>query len=334
MTEALTSGGRPSGGAGASARARAAYWSRRAEQSHRDYLEAREKAGRWRVGAEGEESVARILGAFPLELTVLHDRLLEPGTSKVNLDHVVVSNAGVFVLDTKSWSGDVSVSDDTLWVHSDSRRYGRNKDLAAVGGYADVMAARLGVQVTPVLVLARDHHQGLEQGFVAGVHVVPAQRLREWFLRQPVVMDDVQSGSLIGACAREFPDATTTPTAAVRPVRTRRHVPVPPHDRARAGAPRTTRRTSPPRRPSPPRRRQTTTRRSVGVKLLVVAMCVLLGPPLALGVGSVVAAALTSAVAPSPSLPRPTPSHQTSLPGTPPATRAGSPSPTGPGATR
>ncbi|WP_170185510.1 nuclease-related domain-containing protein [Lapillicoccus jejuensis] len=312
MTEQVTSGGRATSGAGGSARAQAAYWSRRAEQSHRDYLQAREKAGRWRVGAEGEEAVAQLLGSFPLELAVLHDRLLEPGRSRVNLDHVVVTNAGVFVLDTKSWSGDVSVSDDTLWVHSDSRRYGRNKDLATVGGYADVMAARLRVQVTPLLVLARDHHQGLEPAFVAGVHVVPAQRLREWFLRRPVVMDDIQSGSLFGVCAREFPDATTT-TVVSRPAPARGDVSAPPpgHPR-RSRAPRATRRPSPRRRPA--------ARRGMPVKVLIVLMCVLLGPPLAMGVGSLVAVAVTAVVArPAPSQPRPTPSHEGSHPTTPPA---------------
>ena len=58
----------------------------------------------WAVGAKGEEMLARRLDKLSGSgVAVLHDRRI-PG-SRANIDHVVVSAAGVFVIDAKRYTG-------------------------------------------------------------------------------------------------------------------------------------------------------------------------------------------------------------------------------------
>jgi hypothetical protein len=57
-------------------------------------------------GAEGEEAVARILSFLPSGHTVFNDLQLHSGGP--SFDHIVVSPAGIFVIETKTWSGEIS----------------------------------------------------------------------------------------------------------------------------------------------------------------------------------------------------------------------------------
>jgi hypothetical protein len=57
-------------------------------------------------GAEGEEAVARILAFLPSNHTVFNDLQLEHGGPA--FDHIVVAPAGIFVIETKNWSGEIT----------------------------------------------------------------------------------------------------------------------------------------------------------------------------------------------------------------------------------
>jgi hypothetical protein len=57
-------------------------------------------------GAEGEEIVARTLSFLPANHTVFNDLQLDPGGPA--FDHIVVSPAGIFVIETKNWSGEIT----------------------------------------------------------------------------------------------------------------------------------------------------------------------------------------------------------------------------------
>lgn len=57
-------------------------------------------------GAEGEEIVARILSFLPANHTVFNDLQLDPGGPA--FDHIVVAPAGLFVVETKNWSGEIT----------------------------------------------------------------------------------------------------------------------------------------------------------------------------------------------------------------------------------
>lgn len=63
----------------------------------------------WARGAEGEETVARSLQKrCGDEVVLLHDRRI-PG-SRANIDHLAIAPSGVWVIDTKRYSGKVAVS--------------------------------------------------------------------------------------------------------------------------------------------------------------------------------------------------------------------------------
>jgi hypothetical protein len=81
---------------------------------------------RWDVGADGEGATAAALKALPSGWVVLSD-LAWPGQQHVNIDHVVIGPAGVFVIDTMNWSGRVIVDDGTL------RQSGRDRSTAVWG---------------------------------------------------------------------------------------------------------------------------------------------------------------------------------------------------------
>lgn len=57
-------------------------------------------------GADGEETVARILSFLPAGHTVFNDLQLDPGGP--SFDHIVVAPAGIFVIETKNWSGEIT----------------------------------------------------------------------------------------------------------------------------------------------------------------------------------------------------------------------------------
>jgi len=110
---------------------------------------------RWAKGAEGERLTAAALAALPrAQWRVLHD-VPWPGRPRANLDHVAIGPGGVFVIDSKNWSGAVAVRDGVL-------RQGRYSRQAVVTSAVEATAAvaRLlrtaSCPVSPVLCLVRD----------------------------------------------------------------------------------------------------------------------------------------------------------------------------------
>jgi hypothetical protein len=58
------------------------------------------------IGADGEEKAARILSFLPADHTVFNDLNLDaPGA---DFDHIVVAPTGLFLIETKTWSGELS----------------------------------------------------------------------------------------------------------------------------------------------------------------------------------------------------------------------------------
>ncbi len=101
----------------------------------------------WERGAEGEEATAGALGQLPSGTwTVFHD-VKWPGRRYANVDHIVVGPPGVFVIDSKNWSGQVAVKDGVL--RQDGRS--REKDVAAAAE-AGLAVARLVPLLEPHLV--------------------------------------------------------------------------------------------------------------------------------------------------------------------------------------
>lgn len=58
-------------------------------------------------GKMGEERTATVLTQLPDEYRVLNDVMLELGNGTTQIDHVVVSPHGIFVIETKNYRGDI-----------------------------------------------------------------------------------------------------------------------------------------------------------------------------------------------------------------------------------
>jgi hypothetical protein len=207
-----------------------------------DELEGR--ADRSEVGADGERRVAAVLA--PLEspsCRVLHDRLLDPSASRVNLDHVVVSVAGIFLVDAKNWAGDVVEFEGSLWQHKFGLAGKRvsvpmNPEVNKVRWMAEQVETLSTRVVEPVVCLTGENADRFgPPRSIRGVWVVPIGELAAWLLSRPrateprdVTTEAVRLSALFppaGRPARLDPDA---PARSLRPqprrtTRTRRSAP-------------------------------------------------------------------------------------------------------------
>jgi hypothetical protein len=114
----------------------------------------------WIKGAAGEEKVAQALAFLPAGWDVFHG--VPPSghsfwPARADLDHVVLGPAGLFVVETKNWTGRIEVRDETILYEGGAPS---RPPLAQVHRSAAELAARIkarcGVRaaVHPVLCFA------------------------------------------------------------------------------------------------------------------------------------------------------------------------------------
>ncbi len=161
----------------------------------------REKAERldraaqlWERGAEGERRTATTLGALPADdWTLFHD-VHWPGRPKANIDHVVVGPAGVFVVDSKNWSGRISVDDGALRQNG----RGRAATVASASGAAlairQLLSTSPNVPVIGVLCFVDNDVVGVVEGVVvcSTANVVRMLQARPPVL-EPAAREDIVS---------------------------------------------------------------------------------------------------------------------------------------------
>ena len=133
----------------------------------------------WSTGAAGERRVAEVLAKVE-RIEVLHDRLA-PGRGAANIDHIVVSGAGVFVIDAKKYGGCLEVRDKGSMFRSDERLFVAGRDrtslLDGVRQQVDDVRTVLGddwshVVVRPVLCFVGCEWTRLKEKNLYGVAVV------------------------------------------------------------------------------------------------------------------------------------------------------------------
>ena len=173
-------------------------------------------AAAWAAGAEGERRVAAQLATLSDAWTVLHDRLLRPGLSQANLDHVVVGPGGLFLVDAKNWSGNITAYEDGLYQHLGPATarvsQSRHAEIAKVHGMAAYMAAEAAMPVTPVICLAGTKEAGFgEPQMIRGVWVVPSSKLVCWLESREYVMDRDARARAVTHVMATFPSTTTDP---------------------------------------------------------------------------------------------------------------------------
>jgi Nuclease-related domain len=147
-----------------------------------------EQARTWQRGAHGERHTARLLRRLHRDgFVVFHD--LAVPDSPANVDHLVIGPTGVFVIDSKQWTGTVHQSADGLVWHND---YRLDRTLETVHWEADTMSRLLGTRTAALLCVHGAHVQG-GGADAHGVAIVPAGRLRDALGQDRVLSDtDVQ----------------------------------------------------------------------------------------------------------------------------------------------
>jgi hypothetical protein len=156
----------------------------------------------WRRGATGERRTARLLGRLERHgWAVLHD-LAIPG-SRANIDHLAIGPGGVFVIDSKLYSGRLHLDPGgSLW-HG---RYLLAPVLRAVRFEADQAAQVLatpGIEVVPLVAV---HGAQVPWGklVVDGVPVVAARRLPELLRRLPTTLAPERCAGLANTARVRF----------------------------------------------------------------------------------------------------------------------------------
>lgn len=140
---------------------------------------ARTRVGHYVRGAAGEEEAARALARLPADCSIFHGVRLSFGAP--DADHVVLTPAGMFAVETKHWSGEVRVDGGRILVNGrtpDRPPLDQARRAAARLRNELERALRLRVPVQPVLCFLGD---GLEPPMTGcgGVIVCRITRLAE-----------------------------------------------------------------------------------------------------------------------------------------------------------
>jgi hypothetical protein len=205
------------------------------ESAHEMARRAREKAARlerqadhWERGSLGEQATGAVLASLPEGWFALHD-VRWPGRPRANIDHVVIGPGGIFVIDTKNWTGRITVSNDVL------RQNGRLREqTVASAAEAGLAVASLAgphlAHVHPVLCFVDQPQLG---GWSRDVMVCSTGNLLDMLQTRPVVL----TPEAVGDAWRRLAPRLRSAAAPSAPVR-RRSVPLPERSRASRSRPR------------------------------------------------------------------------------------------------
>jgi hypothetical protein len=143
-----------------------------------------EQARTWQRGAAGERRTARLLNRLtPDGFVIFHD--LAVPDSPANVDHLAIGPTGVFIIDSKQWTGTVRQGADGLAWHNHTPL---DRTLETVRWEAATISRTLGTRATPLLCVHGAHVQGggLDAQRVA---IVPAHLLRSALGQDRVLSD-------------------------------------------------------------------------------------------------------------------------------------------------
>jgi hypothetical protein len=144
-----------------------------------------EQARTWQRGAAGERHTARRLRRLHRDGYVVFHDLAVPGNTSANVDHLVIGPTGVFVIDSKQWTGSVHQGADGLVWHN---HYPLDRTLETVRWEAQAIGCLLGTRAAALLCVHGAHVQGGGVD-VQGIAIVPAARLRDALGHDRVLSD-------------------------------------------------------------------------------------------------------------------------------------------------
>jgi len=146
-------------------------------------------------GARGEEKVSGILGSLPDTYHVFNDFAV----GGKHVDHVVAGPAGVFSIETKCWSGKVTIEDGHILLDGqlpDRSPLAQTVREAALVRNALVAKGWNGL-VTPVLTFASDSFVA-HRANLNGTVVINSNELRSSFDTERVVIPPDELDRLVG----------------------------------------------------------------------------------------------------------------------------------------
>jgi hypothetical protein len=166
-----------------------------------------EQVQAWRRGAAGERRTARLLDRLTGEGYVVFHDLAVPG-SPANVDHLVIGPSGVFVIDSKQWTGSVRQGADGLAWHN---HYRLDRTLETVRWEAQTISRILGTCAAALLCVhgAHVHGGGLD---LQGVAIMPAHLVRS-ALGYDQVLSDADVALLATTARARLRPASIRPSA-------------------------------------------------------------------------------------------------------------------------
>lgn len=168
----------------------------------------------WRLGAGGERTTARWLGRLPDGWHTFND--IPVGERGATIDHVIVGPAGVFTVNAKNLTGKV-------WIGSRGLRHNGHptdylpKALAEAKRASRLLSMALGreLAVFPILAILADEWTTKEKP--ADVLVGAPRGVKDWLLRQPVVLGPADVVAVSAAAAKPETWQAGAPRASVQP---------------------------------------------------------------------------------------------------------------------
>lgn len=163
----------------------------------------------------GEASTARALAALPeLDWRVFHD-VHWPGRRYADIDHVVVGPGGVFVIDSKAWTGDLEVAAGVLRQNGHRRERHVLEAVDAAVAVAELLPRLDPRAVKPVLCFDREQPVF---GWSHDVLVCSAANVATLLAAHPTILDDATHRETAETLAQSL-RAATDPIIPIPPRR-------------------------------------------------------------------------------------------------------------------
>jgi hypothetical protein len=171
-----------------------------------------EYADRYERGADGEPVTAGVLDGLGPRWHRLDD-VHWPGRPDANLDHIVVGPAGVFVIDTKNWSGNLDIGPTKIRQNGRSRQHALNGIQLAARNVAHIVEPVAQAPTMPVLCFVRDVPI---RGLVGKVMVCSTTNIVARLESLPPVLDDDEIRSIADHLVNSLPAASEPSSEPIR----------------------------------------------------------------------------------------------------------------------
>jgi hypothetical protein len=155
----------------------------------------------WATGGDGERLTARLLEPLAAQgFVILHDRKI-PRTV-ANIDHIAIGPTGVWVIETKNYTGRVAVRSGELRLNGRRRQGVRAQVEREVAAVATAAAP---VEVRGIVVVHRAEFPWFGTLQVGQVPVVPPRELPRRIAKGPATLTASEITDLAGRIDRAFP---------------------------------------------------------------------------------------------------------------------------------